>query len=213
MRLLRIAIFLAALGAGMPAATITVTTQPSVVLKSGYSLEFLFTDTGYAQYASGMGLSPDPAQVFFNLASFPGASAGQFTVELKSGNGSHSAAFPDPVDWTSGVVATSGYNGPASVLEDCLNLSSALSQAIFVGSTAELRLTYTGPDVTVGLPDTTLEHDLTITLAGGPLTVGAMDYTVLLNQVPEPGSASLILAVGASLCAISLALKRFRGPR
>jgi len=205
-----------ALAAGAQAATIDVSLQTSQVLQSGDSLAFLFTDSSFAQFASGMGLAAYPSQIFFNLISSPVGSAGQFTVELESENGSASSMFPGPVEWTSGVVQTSVYSGTASVLTDSLTLTNTLSQGIFAGSEAELILTYTGPGVTVGLTGNSLKRDLTISLMGGPLSIGAMDYDVTLDQgaasaAPEPDSA-LIFAVGMSLCAVSFALKRFRRP-
>jgi hypothetical protein len=200
----------------MPAATIVVSSQPAEVLQTGDSLAFFFTDSSYAKFATSMGMGAYPSQIFFDLVSAPDAPAGQFTVALESVDGSSSSMFPGLVEWTSGMVETSEYYGTASVLQDSLTLSSTLSQEIFAGSEAELILSYTGPDVTVGLPGYSLEQDLTISLAGGPLSIGAMEYGVTLDDgadppatAPEPGSAALVFGVGMSLCAISLVLKRF----
>jgi hypothetical protein len=220
MRYLCIPIVICALAAVTPAATIDVSSQTTQVLQSGDSLAFLFTDSSYAQRAASMGLPADPSQIFFNFISAPAAGAGQFTIELESEDGSASTMFPGAVKWTSGVVETSGYYGAASVLLDSLTLSSTLSQEIFAKSEAELILTYTGPDITIGLPGNSLKHDLTVSLAGGPLSIGALDYSVTLDSAgdlapdlassaPEPDSAALIFGAGILLCAVSLALKRF----
>ena len=89
-----------------------------------------------------------------------------------------------------------------------------LSQEIFAGAETELMPTYTGPDVTVGFPGYSLKHDLTISLANGPLSVGATDYEVMLSDnasvtAPEPDSDSMLVTTGLLLCAILWALKRF----
>jgi hypothetical protein len=69
----------------------------------------------------------------------------------------------------------------------------------------------------VGLPGYSLEHILSITLAGGPLTIGAMNYGVTLTDAastaPEPDSAALAFAAGMFFCAISFAMKRYRKSR
>jgi hypothetical protein len=215
------AIGLLALAAGLSATPIDVSLQPSLLLQSGDSLTFLFTDCSYAQHALAMGMAGSPSQIFFNLISAPVGSTGQFTAGVESADGSVSALFPGPVGWTSGEVQTSGYYGPASILTDSLMLSSTLSQEIFAGSDAELTLTYAGPDITVALPGYSLENDLTITLAGSSadesLSVGAMDYSVMLSSgqsviAPEPDPVAMLVATGVLLCAVSLALKRFGRP-
>jgi len=216
------AIGLWALAARLPATTIDVSTQSAQLLQSGDSLEFLFTDSSFAQHASAMGMAASPSQIFFNLISAPvGAlqfTTGQFTAELESADGSDFALFPGPVAWSSGLVQTSEYDGPASVLMGSLMLSSTLSQQIFAGSEAELTLTYAGPDVTVGLPGYSLKNDLRISLAGEGLSVGAMDYGVTISSgeavaAPEPDPLAMLVATGVLLCAASGALKRFVRPR
>jgi hypothetical protein len=207
-----------ALSPGLWATPIDVSLQPALLLQSGDSLTFLFSDSSYAQHASAMGLAASPSQIFFNLISVPVDSAGQFTAGVESADGSASALFPEPLGWTSGTVQTSGYDGPASVLMGSLMLSSTLSQQLFAESTAELTLTYAGPDVTVSLPGYSLENDLTITLASASLSVGAMNYSVTLDSgggvaAPEPDPVVMLVATGLLLCAVSGALKRFGKPR
>jgi hypothetical protein len=217
MRFVYIAIGLLALAAGLPASTIDVSLQPAQLLQSGDSLTFLFTDTSYAQHALALGMAASPSQIFFNLISTPLGSAGLFTASVESVDGSASALFTEPLGWTSSEVQTSEYDGPASVLMGSLILSSSLSQQIFAGSEAELTLTYAGPDVTVGLPGYSLKNDLRISLAGGVVSVGAMDYGVALTgggiAAPEPDPVAMLVAMGVVLCALSGALKRFVRPR
>jgi hypothetical protein len=208
------AIGLWAVAAGLRATTIDVSSQPAQLLQSGDSLTFLFSDSSYAQHATSLALAASPSQIFFNLYSVPLDSAGQFTAAVESADGSVSVLFPGPVQWTSGMVQTSGYDGAASVLVGSLMLSSALSQEIFAGTEAELTLLYVGPDITVGLPGYALRNDLTISLAGEGTSVGAMDYGVTLSSgeaivAPEPHPAAMLVATGVLLCALSGALKRF----
>jgi hypothetical protein len=207
-----------ALAAGLSAAPIVVSLQSALLLQSGDSLTFLFSDSSYARQASTMGIATSPSQIFFNLISAPVDSAGQFTAEVESADGSVSALFSGPLGWVSSVVQMSGYDGQASVLMGNLMLSSTLSQELFAESQAELTLTYAGPDVTVGLPGYSLENDLTISLASVSLSVGAMNYGVTLSSgqgviVPEPNGVAMLFATGVLLCAVSGALKRFGGPR
>jgi len=218
MRFVCLGVVLCVLAASLPAETIDVSLQTTQLLQSGNSIEFLFADSSYAQHATGMGMAASPSEIVFNLISAPVSSGGQFTAAVESLDGSVSAQFPGPVGWTSGTVQTLGYDGPASVLADSLTLSSALSQAIFAGSEAELTLAYTGPDVTLGLPGYSLKNDLTISLAGGPLSVGALDYGVTFSSsdaaaVPEPASVAMLVAAGVLFCVISGALKLFGRPR
>jgi hypothetical protein len=208
------AIGLWALAARLPANTIDVSLQPVQLLQSGDSLTFVFTDISYAQHAAAMGMAASPSQIFFSLISAPVGSTGQFTAGVESADGSASTIFPGPVGWTSGAVELSGYDGAASVLMGSLTLSNTLSQQIFAGSEAELTLMYAGPDVTVGLPGYSLKNDVTITLAGGGLSVGAMDYGVTLTSdegviAPEPDPVAMLVIAGVLLCAASGALKRF----
>ena len=212
-----IVIGLWALAAGLPASTIDVSLQPAQLLRSGDSLTFLFTDTSYALHATALGMAASPSQIFFNWITAPLGSAGLFTAGVESVDGSASALFTGPLGWTSGMVQTSEYDGPASVLMGNLMLSSSLAQEIFAGSEAELTLTYAGPDVTVGLPGYSLKDDLRISLAGGGLSVGAMDYDVTLTSggvtAPEPDPVAMLVALGVVMCALSGALKRFVRPR
>lgn len=174
-------------------------------------------------------MPPDPGYLSFVFVSAAGSDRGAFTAELESPDGDFSAPFPAPIDWTGGYMQNSSYSGGVSALAGSLTLSSSLSRELFSDSEAELVLTYTGPDIAIGRPGATLRQDLTISLAGGPLSTGAMVYGVDLDtpnapapavfrtfavvaSAPEPEPA-MLLGAGAVFCALAGALKRFRKAR
>ncbi len=196
----------------LSAGTIDVTSQSSELLQSSDFLEFLFSGRSYAICASGMGMSPYPDSIDFTFASMPVSVAGQFTATLESADGTVVAEFPDALSWSGGYASNSGYSGPVSAVVGSLALSDTLSQAIFSNSEAELILTYTGPDVEVGMQGNTFRQDLAVSLSGGPLSIGGMVYSVAFDPpsvAAEPNSSVLILA-GGVLCLVAGALKRIR---
>jgi hypothetical protein len=210
-----------ALASCLSAATINVPSQLQR-LQMGDSLEFLFSSRSYANYASGMGISPYPGSIEFTFASMPVSVPGQFTAELESADGTVTAQFPDALTWGAGEAQNSGYSGPVSAVVGSLALSNVLSQAIFSNSEAELILTYSGPNVDVGMQGNTLQQDLAVSLSGGPLSIGGMVYNAALDDggpslksldemsvAAEPNSSVLILA-GGVLCLVAGALKRIR---
>ena len=89
--------------------------------------------------------------------------------ELESADSTVTVQFPNALSWGAGYAHNSGYSGPVSAVVGSLALSNALSQAVFSNSEAELILTYTGPDVDVGMQGNTLQQDLAVSLSGGPL--------------------------------------------
>jgi hypothetical protein len=132
--------------------------------------------------------------------------------------------FPDTLSWSSGYAHNTGYSGPTSAIVGSASLSNALSQAVSSNSEAELVLTYSGSDVDVGMRGTTLRQDLSVSLLGGPMSIGAMVYSVSLDDgaedvhplftsasqqlvAAEPNTGMLLLA-GGGLCLIAGALKR-----
>jgi hypothetical protein len=210
-----------ALASCLSAATI-VPSQSLQLLKTGDSLEFLFSSRSYANYASGMGFSPYPGLIDFTFASMPVSVSGQFTAELESADSTVTVQFPNALSWGAGYAQNSGYSGPVSAVVGSLALSNALSQAVFSNSEAELILTYSGPDVDVGMQGNTLQQDLAVSLSGGPLSIGGMVYSAALDDggpslksldemsvAAEPNSSVLILA-GGVLCLVAGAMKRIR---
>ena len=114
-------------------------------MRSGDSLQFLFSARSYATYAAGMGMPAYPGTVDFTFAVAPVTAPGQFSVSLESLDGSICADFPELVSWTGGYPQSSNYSGPVSALVESLTLSGELSQALFSGGMAELVLTYSAP--------------------------------------------------------------------
>lgn len=201
----------------LPAGVIDVANQSAQTLHSGDTLAFLFTDSNFVSNAANFGLSGSPASVSFNLMSAPVAASGEFSATLESIDGSVWAAFPSPLTWLHGHVQSAAYSGPVSDLTASLQLSSGLSQEIFTSSKAMLLLTYSGPDITLSLPGHTLEQDFTMSVAGGGLSTGTVNYAVNLSgdspaaSVPEPSSALLLVGFGAVFFSAAL-IRRFRWP-
>jgi hypothetical protein len=220
------AVCLLALAPCLAASTIDVSAQASVTLRSGDTLNFLFSWSSYANFAAASGLSPDPASVNFTFTSQPVSATGQFTADLQSTTGASSAAFPGTLAWAPGYLTSSAYTGIVSALTDTVSLSPALSQSVFAGPEAELVLTYTGADISVGVQGRTIRQDLQVSLIGNGVSVGGMVYSAALDpptafgpdllisnalpvSAPEP-SAALLVAAGATLCALAGILRRFR---
>src|SRR5215472_2300107 len=108
------AICLLALATRLGASTIDVSAQSSVTLRSGDTLNFLFSWSSYANYAVASGLSPYPASVNFTFTSMPVTAAGQFTADLQSTTAVSSVAFPGAIVWTNGYLSSSAYTGSVS---------------------------------------------------------------------------------------------------
>ena len=204
----------------LPAASIDVASQPAQTLHSGDTLAFLFTDANFVTNAAGFGLSSSPASVSFNLMSAPIAASGQFSATLESLDGSAWAAFPGPITFTAGQAQSSAYTGPVSDLTAAMTLSSSLSQQIFTNSKAVLLLTYTGPDIVVSFPGHSLEQDLSLSVQGGGLSTGTLNYDVTLSGLsggdspaaaaPEPSSALLLVGFGAVFFSAAWLMKVFK---
>jgi hypothetical protein len=106
-----------------------VPSQSSQWLDSRDSLEFLFSSSSYANYASGLGISPYPGSIDFTFALRPLSAAGHFTAELESTDGASAVWFSDALSWSNGYAHTSRYSGPVSAIAGSLTLSNAISQA------------------------------------------------------------------------------------
>jgi len=206
-----------------------VSSKTTQLLQTGDSLAFLFSDSSYVTYATGMGMPAYPGSVSFTFASSPLSVPGQFTAKLESVDGTVYSAIPSPIDWSTGYAQSSAYSGSISDLVGSFTLSSAISQALFSNPEAELILTYSGPNVTVGMPGNNLEHDLMVSLSGGPLSIGGTVYSAsfdgagggllasgfrsaavtVSSAAPEPSSGLLFFAAGTAFCLLAGALKRF----
>ncbi len=207
----------------LSAGTIDVSSQTSLTLQSGDSLEFLFSWSSFANYSTGT-----PQTVCFTFSSLAVIGGGNFAAALESQDGAASAAFPTPGGWTSGYMQNSSYTGPVDSLTDTLSLSSGLSASVFSSPDASLVLTYSGPEITVGIPGRTLRQDMMVSLWGQSMTVGGMVQSVALDDppapnstpslsaailpaspAPEPDAAALMLAAGVAMCGLAAALRRF----
>jgi hypothetical protein len=219
----------AALATTLSASTIDVSSNSSQLLQNGDSLEFLFSAASYANYATQMGTSPYPDSIDFVFSSLPVNTAGEFTVEIASFSGAASVSFAAPLSWTVGYSQNSQYTGATSAIVGLLDLSDLESQSLFSSPYADLVLTYSGPTITVGNPGYTLPHDLTVSLLGDSMSIGAMVYTAgyesasstgsqyqvagaprvsnALSLAPEPAPRLLVIA-GIALCAFAGILKR-----
>jgi hypothetical protein len=206
----------------LPAGVIDVASRQTQGLHSGDTLAFLFTDASFAANAANFGLSSSPASVSFNLMSAPVAGYGQFAATLESIDGSASAAFAGPLGWTNGWGQWSGYSGSVSDLGASMSLPAAMSQQIFANNKAMLLLTYSGPDITLGVGNRTLEQDFSFSVSGGGLSTGTVNYDVTLSDntlgavggsepvtaAPEPGSGLLLGGFAAVLLAAILGKRR-----
>lgn len=89
------------------------------------------------------------------------------------------------------------------VIGGSLALSSAESQEVG-DSPVVLVLQNLGSTVTIGLPPYDIQHDLTVTLSGNGLSVGAVVDGVTLADPPDPGipepGSGWLLAAGVALC-------------
>ena len=202
----------------LAAGTVDVSTATSVFLHDGYSLTFGVADWNFAVNAARLGLPQDPTQVRFALVSAPLGAAGQFTGVLDSSDGSLSVPFSTPVGFISGSFQGAGYQGAVSVAQGSMSLSPAQSRQLFAGTGAFLTLYYSGPDITIGLAPYTLQQDMSVSLSGSGLSVGALPGGVILDPPENPGSpvpepvSGLLLAAAGVLSSLSWMVRQRTAP-
>lgn len=213
----------------MGASTIDVSTETSLMMRTGDTLVFHLFTWNFGVNAAAFSLPVYPADVSFALASAPLSGAERFAATLESEDRTVSVAFGN-LTFSPGRFHGSGYAGEVSTLEGYLHLSPLLSGELFSTPSAVVALRNEGPDVTVGLAPYVLRQDLYGSLSGGPLSVGAIPGWVDLEspvnrglpmnsgeavnfaaaaEVPEPRSGRLLLVGGVLLCGLSLLLARF----
>jgi hypothetical protein len=191
----------------LAAGTVDVSTYTSTLLDTGNQLLFTVPSWNFSINAAKYGVPVYPTAVEFTFVSAAQDSPGQFEAVLESGDGSVSVPFA-PLSFVPGTFQGTNYHGAVSVLEGSLQLSETLSQQLFGNSAAVLTLFNDGPAVTLGLSPYTVQQDMTVSLGGGGLSVGAPPGGVSLDppdpsDVPEPQSGLLLAGGGAMLWVLS----------
>ncbi|HEY1494555.1 MAG TPA: hypothetical protein VGF49_08425 [Candidatus Solibacter sp.] len=212
------------LGASM---IVDVSGQMALSLRTGDTVAFEIRSGSFGKNALVFGLPINPTEISFALVAGPLPVSGGFSASLGSADGSISVDFAGPLGFHDGSFSAGGLRTAVSTLQGYLELSPQLSQEIFAGGTAVLRLRNDGPDVTIGLDPYTLRQDLFVSLVGGPMTVGGIVDSATLefrgplravsfgiaetngaSIAPEAGSSGLFLTGGILLCGISAAMSR-----
>jgi hypothetical protein len=168
----------------VPIPPTDVSDMPSVVLVEGSTLSTTVSVGNFSYYAGALGLPIYPTSVTFTLVTLPLSASvpAPFTVRLSSAS-SDGVSF-GPLYWTEGYFQGFSYAGPVSVLTGTLQISEDSSSKLF-GSKTVLTLLYqqgSTPNIQVGLPPYLVRQDLTISLGGSGLSVGAVVDRVFLTN-------------------------------
>jgi hypothetical protein len=206
------------------AATLDVSADTSVVVRTGDELVFHLLTSNFGESAAQFNLSRSPSQLNFAFVSAPVASAGSFDFTLESADRTVSIGSGE-LKFHSGYFQAETFSGEVSTLEGFLPLLPDK------GSDEEdlvLTLRNEGPDIRLGLPPYLVRQDLYASLSGGPLSVGTVAYLVDLESrdsdwptrlarvassaattgIPEPDSGGLLLGGGVLLCWVGAARGR-----
>ena len=191
----------------LDAGSIDVSTEATAWLNPNDTLTFEIPFGTYSLAASQYRLSVYPTEVGIVFVSAPVDAPGQFDAALQSADGSAEDAFGAALSFISGEYSSSGYTGytgPVSALQAVWHLPAGISGQIFGGSGAFLTLRNAGTAINIGLPGNTLAGDLSVTLSGGPLGVGALRGAVTFQDsaplvTPEPHGQALLTSAGALL--------------
>src|SRR5260370_16842981 len=209
------------------AGTMDVSSSESVLVGAGDTLSFELFTGSYSAAAQQFGLSPYAQMLRFCLVSAPTGPGEQFSATLRTADASVSLELGDTLDFAPGFLSSTGFQGAVSTLQGQFHLDSQLSQDLFSSGPVWLVLTNLGSDLTLGLPALLLTHDLSASLSGGPLSVGAITCDVLLQHpvptfalspygntvsvdafsLPEPGTPWMLVGGGALIAALS---RRFK---
>jgi hypothetical protein len=185
-------------------AIVDASSATSALLRTGDSLAFQVLSANFSFNAARFGLDPYPTDVSFIFVTAPLAGPATVSAWLESPDGQASDAFHGPLAFTPGLFAGTQYRGSTSTVQSYLHLAPELSASIFGTGSARLILRNDGDDLRLGLPPYTLRQDLSVSLTGGPLSVGALSGTVnVQSEVPEP----VLMLPGL----FSLVLMRFAG--
>jgi hypothetical protein len=182
------------------ASTIDVTGNSSVVIQNGDALNLQVLDSDFIIAANSLGFPPTPTDIFFQLSTLPLSNGGTFTASIRSQDGLTTADFYQPFGFTPGSMMGGNYSGPTSAVSGWLHFAPGLAAPIFLNAPT-LILQYSGPTITVGLPELYMPQDFVISLVVGDLghsmSTGARQGQVLLQEsaaaVPEPTAWALCL--------------------
>ena len=153
---------------------VDISDQVSLSLRTGDTLAFEIHSGSFEKNALAFGLPIYPTEINFALVSSPLLQPGSFSASLGSLDAGVSVDFAGPLGFHDASFSAGRLRGAVSTLQDYLELSPQLSQEIFEGGTAVLRLRYDGPDIMIGLEPYTLRQDLFASLAGGSMTAGGI---------------------------------------
>lgn len=165
---------------------------------------------------SNLSLRSNLSAVEFQLISQTPATGAQFTAELTSRDGAAALDFPS-VQIGSGIFTGAGYQGAVTAISGTVRLAAGTSSEFFEDTRATLVLHNLGPSVTLDLPGYRLPQDMTVSLAAGPVSAGAVVTGALYEDppppgVPEAGTGWQMAGGGALLCLLAGALKRISHP-
>jgi hypothetical protein len=187
---MRLLPFVVLLALPLHAGTIAdATSATSVLLEPGDSLAFQVLCWNFGYNATSFALDLYPTDIIFTFVTAPVSEFATLSAWLASPGGSASADFAGPLVFTPGLFSSSRYRGTVSTLRAYLHLAPELSADIFGAGSAFLVLRNDGDNQMLGLPPNTLRQDLSVSLTGGPLSVGAISGSVTLqSDVPEPAT-------------------------
>jgi hypothetical protein len=183
-------------------ASVIADTPTTVLLGAGDSLIFEVPTSSFTFNAERFGVGPYVSSISFTLVTAPLAGPPSLSAWLDT------VPVAGPLRFSSGTYSSSQYVGPVSVIHGELSLTPALSVEILDAGSVELVLRNDGPDLLLGLPPNTLNQDLTLSMAGGPLMVGVQSAAVGLQTVPEPGTLPGALAAFGVCCATVVLRRR-----
>jgi hypothetical protein len=179
------------LAAGNLSAGAISDAESSVLLHQGDSLIFQIQTSSFSYNAARFGLAAGPTDIGFSFISAPGAASGTMSLWLDQ------VPLSGALTFTDGQYTGSQYRGAVSTLQAFLHLTPGLSTQILSSAAIDLTLRNEGADLVLGLPPNSLRQDLSVSLTGGPLTVGALATGVTLDSAPEPAPFVLILLPAA----------------
>jgi hypothetical protein len=211
------------------AGVIDVSSSESVLVSGGDTLSFELFTGSYRSAARQFGLALDPAVLRFALVTAPLTSGQEFSATLRSADSTVFLEQGGPLDFDFGTYASSRFQGDVSILQGQFLLDSREAGRLLQSRTLWLEFTNLGGNLELGLEPLTLGRSLYVSLSGGPLSVGALNGTVLLQQpdlrsssriiveglqqngftaTPEPGSAWTMLLGGVLLLGFSASIRR-----